>query len=126
MGRKMNKLRQNHEKGYHSAVESDHREPKSHSMMLKRSEWERQKWLEGVQKEFEDFNARGVWRVMKTKDVSTGRRLIGSEWGFKLKQNGVHRNRLVALGHTQTPDVDFTCDFSAVVQDVTLRMALTT
>ena len=37
----------------------------------------------------------------------------------------MHRNRLVALGHTQTPGVDFTDDFSGVVHDVTLRMALT-
>ena len=90
----------------------------------KRPEWERKKWLEGTQKEFKDFNTRGVWRVVKTKDVSMRRRLIGSKWVFKLKRNGVHRSRLVALGHTQTPGMGFTDDFSGVVHDVTLRMAL--
>ena len=112
-------------KGNHGLVESDYREPKSHGMMMKRPEWEREKWLEGTQKEFRDFNARGMWRVVKMNDMSTGRRLIGSKWVFKLKRNGVHWSRLVTLGHTQMSDVDFTDDFSGVVHDVTLRMALT-
>ena len=59
------------------------------------------------------------------KDVPTGRRLIGSKWVFKLKRNGVFRSRLVALGCTQTPGVDFTDNVSGVVHDVTLRMTLT-
>ena len=41
--KKVEKLMKNHEKGHHSAVESDHREPKSHGMMMKRPEWEKQK-----------------------------------------------------------------------------------
>ena len=63
--------------------------------------------------------------MVKTKDTPMGRRLIGSEWVFKLKRNGVCRSRLIALGHTQMPGVDFTDNFSAVVQDVTPRTALT-
>ena len=58
------------------------------------------------------------------KDVPEGRKLIGCKWVYKLKRNGVHRSRLVVLGYTQIPGVDFTDNFSPVVHDVTLRTAL--
>ena len=38
--------------------------------MLKRPEEEKRKWLEGVKKELNDFNKRGVWKVKKIKDIS--------------------------------------------------------
>ena len=58
------------------------------------------------------------------KDVPEGRKLVGCKWVYKLKRNGVYRSRLVALGYTQIPGVDFTDKFSPVVHDVTLRTAL--
>ena len=36
----------------------------------------------------------------------------------------MHQSRLVSLGYTQIPGVDFTDNFSGVVHDVTLRIAL--
>ena len=60
VARKVKKLMQNHEKGHHSAVESDCGEPKSSEMMMKRPQWGKQKWLEGTEKKFNDFNARGM------------------------------------------------------------------
>ena len=47
--------------------------------MLKRPEEEKQKWLEAVQKEFENCENRGVWRRVKMSDVPKGQRLIGSK-----------------------------------------------
>ena len=55
---------------------------------MKRPEEERVKWKEGVQKEFKDFEKRGVWKVMKTRDMPSGRKLIGCKWVYKLKRNG--------------------------------------
>ena len=56
--------------------------------------------------------------------MDKGRRLIGSKWVFKRKRDGRYRSRLVALGYTQIPGVDFTDNFSPVVHDVTLRIVL--
>ena len=77
-----------------------------------------------MQKEFKDFEKRGVWKVMKMRDTPPGRKLIGCKWVYKLKRNGVCRSRLVALGHTQMPGVDCQDNFSGVVHDVTLRIGL--
>ena len=80
---------------------------------------ERKKWREAIRKEFHDMNKRGVWRYIKRRDVPGNRRLIGCKWVFKKKRNGVYRARLVALGYSQIPGVDFTENFSPVVDDVT-------
>ena len=80
---------------FHSPVESDYKEPKNYRSMLKRPQAEKEKWLEGIQKEFNDIKNRLVWRIVKKKDVAKGRRLIGSKWVFKRKRDGQYRSRLV-------------------------------
>ena len=47
-----------------------------------------------------------------------------SKWVFKIKRDGTYRARLVALGYSQVPGVDFTDNFAPVVNDVTIRIAL--
>ena len=44
---------------------------------MTRPEEERSKWQEGMDKEFKDFEKRGVWKVMKIEDTPLGQRLIG-------------------------------------------------
>ena len=44
---------------------------------------------------------------------------------FKIKRNGVYHARLVAKGFSQIPGLDFTDNFSPVVNDVTFRVLLT-
>ena len=85
---------------------------------------ERAKWREAIRKEFHDMNKRRVWRYIRRRDVPNNRRLIGCKWVFKKKRNGVYRARLVALGYSQIPGVDFTENFSPVVDDITFRLAL--
>ena len=41
-----------------------------------------------------------------------------------MKNDGTHRARCVALGYSQIPGVDYTENFSPVVNEVTLREAL--
>ena len=80
--------------------------------MLKRPPEEVKEWMEGVTKEFEDFERRKVWRKVKITDIPRGRKLIGSKWVFKTEKNERKRARLVALGYTQVPGVDYTDNFS--------------
>ena len=56
-------------------------------------------------------------------DVPNDRSLIGCKSVFK--RDGTYRARLVALGYSQVPGVDFTDNFPPVVNDVTFRIALT-
>ena len=51
-------------------------------------------------------------------------RLIGNKWLFKIKRDRTYRARLVALGYSQIPGVDYTDSFAPVAHDVTFRIAL--
>ena len=48
----------------------------------------KKKWLEGVKKEFDDFKKRGVWKIIRMKDMPEGIILIGNKWVFKVKRDG--------------------------------------
>ena len=65
-----------------------------------------------------------VWKNICKTEVPNARRLIGCKWVFKIKSDGTYRARLVALGYSQVPGVDFTDNFTPMVNDVTLRVAL--
>ena len=67
---------------------------------------------------------RGVWRKTDRKKIPSNRRLIGNKWVFKIKRDGTYRARLVALGYSQIPGVDYTDNFAPVAHDVSFRIAL--
>ena len=67
---------------------------------------------------------RKVWNNICKLDVPNDRRLIGCKWVFKIKRDGTYRARLLTLGYSQVPGVDFTDNFAPVVNDVTFRIAL--
>ena len=56
--------------------------------------------------------------------IPEDRRLIGNKWVFKIKRDGTYRARLVALGYSQIPGVDYTDNVTPVAQDVSFRIAL--
>ena len=87
-------------------------------------EFQRNKWREAIRKEFRDMIKRGVWRVMKRRDMPNGRKTIKCKWVFKVKRNGIFRARLVACGYSQIPGVDYTEHFSPVINDITWRIML--
>ena len=66
----------------------------------------------------------GVWRHVKRRDHPQDHRLVGCRWVFTVKRNGVYCARLVAKGFSQIPGVDFTDNFSPVVNDVTFRVVV--
>ena len=85
-------------------------------------EYDRMKWRGAITKEFKDMREKGVWKKVKLSDIPKDRRLIGCRWVHKVKRNGVSRARLVALGYSQVPGLDYTDNFAPVIQDVTFRL----
>ena len=108
-----------------SAVTSGPNEPKTfqeawHSPV----EEERNNWQMAIRKEIKSMIERGVWRKVDRKNIPNNRRLIGNKWVFKIKKDGTYRARLVALGYSQIPGVDYTDNFAPVAHDVSFRIAL--
>ena len=84
----------------------------------------REKWREAIRLEFKKMLDMGVWRHVKRNDHPNDCRLVGCRWVFKVKRNGVYHARLVAKGFSQIPGVDFTDNYSPVVNDVTFRVVV--
>ena len=87
---------------------------------------EREKWRIAIRKEIRSMIERGVWRKTDRKQIPNNRRLIGNKWEFKIERDGSYRARLVALGYSQIPGVDYTDNFAPVAHDVSFRIALST
>ena len=85
---------------------------------------ERNSWRAAIRKEIKSMIDRGVWRKTDRKKIPNNRRLIGNKWVFKIKRDGTYRARLVALGYSQIPGVDYTDNFVPVAHDVSFRIAL--
>ena len=108
-----------------SAVTSEPSEPKTfqeawHSPVKE----ERKNWQNAIRKEIRSMINGGVWRKVDKKNIPSNRRLIGNKCLFKIKRDGTYRARLVALGYSQIPGVDYTDNFAPVAHDVSFRMAL--
>ena len=52
-----------------------------------------------------------IWRKTERKKILNNRRLIGNKWLFKIKRDDTYRARLVALGYSLIPEVDYTDNF---------------
>ena len=105
--------------------ETKYAEPKSFQEAWNHTDpVQREKWREAIRKEFTDMIRRGVWRVMKRRDLPGGRRCVKCKWVWKIKRNGVFRARLVVCGYSQIPGVDYTEHFAPVINDVTWRILL--
>ena len=66
----------------------------------------------------------GVWRHVKRSDCPNDCRLVGCRWVFKVKRNGVYHARLMVIGFSQIPGVEFTDNYSRVVKGVTFRVVV--
>ena len=66
----------------------------------------------------------GVWRHVKRKDCPNDHRLVGCRWVFKVIRNGVYHARLVAKGFSKITGVDFTDNYSPVINDVAFRVVV--
>ena len=66
----------------------------------------------------------GVWRHVNKKDCPQDQRLVGCRWVFKVKHNDVYHARLVAKGFRKIHGIDFTDNYSPVVNDATFRVVV--
>ena len=107
-----------------SAVTSGPTEPKTfqeawHSPV----EEEKQNWQISIRKGIRSMINRGVWRKIDRAMIPENRRLIGNKWVYKIKRDGTYRARLVALGYSQIPGIDYTDNFAPVAHDVRIALA---
>ena len=114
-----------HEIAFVTSTMSDPDEPQS----FQEAWWDpdltaREKWCEAIHLEFKKMMDMGVWRDVKRKDCPNDHRLVGCRWVFKMKRNGVYHARLVAKGSSQIPGMEFTDNYSPVVNDVTFRVVV--
>ena len=58
------------------------------------------------------------------RECPNDHRLVGCRLVFNVKRNGVYHTRLVAKAFSQMPGVDFTDNYSPVVNDVTFRVVV--
>jgi hypothetical protein len=65
-----------------------------------------------------------VCKIMKKEDIPENRRTIKCRWIFKIKQNRISRESLVACVCSQVPGIDFNESFAPVINDVSFRITL--
>ena len=114
-----------HEIAFVTSTMSDTDEPQSFQEVW----WDpdliaREKWREAIHLEFKKMLDMGVWRHVKREDCPYDCRLVECRWVFKVKRNGVYHARLVAKGFSRIPCIDFTDNYSPVVNDVTFRVVV--
>ena len=108
-----------------SVVTSGPTEPKTYQEEWHcQNEKERNNWRTAIWNEMRSMIDREVWRKTERKKITNNRRLIGNKWVFKIKKDGTYRARLVVLGYSQIPGVNYTDNFAPVAHDVTFRIAL--
>jgi Reverse transcriptase (RNA-dependent DNA polymerase) len=71
-----------------------------------------------------DMKKQRVWEIIDKKSIPKERSLIENKWVFKQKKNGIYRARLVALGYSQILGVDFSKNYTPVINDITMRTML--
>ena len=62
------------------------------------------------------------WEVIDKNNYPPGRSPIGNKWIFKEKRDAQFRARLVALGYSQVPRIDYLNNNSLVVDDTSFRI----
>ena len=81
-------------------------------------------WQDAICLELKKMLDMGVWRHVSRKDCTQDHRLVGCRWVSRVKHNGVYHARLVAKGFSQIPGMDFTDNYSPVVNDATFRVVV--
>jgi len=106
-------------------VTGQNNEPKtSQEAWYHKNQKRRKKWRTVIRKEFRDMIKQGVWVNVDRSSIPEGRKLIGSKLVFKEKCDGRFWARLVCLGYSQIPGVDFRDNYAPVGNDVTFRIVM--
>lgn len=81
----------------------------------------RLKWREACDKEMDALDRNSTYKLV---DLPEGRSAIGCQWVFTVKDSGLFKARLVALGNYQKKGVDYLTTFSPVIRYTSLRLVL--
>ena len=104
---------------------SDHDEPQSFQEAWYDPDLvAREKWQDAISLEFKKMLDMHVWRHVNRKDHPQDQRLVGRRWVFNGKCNGVFHARLVAKSFSHIAGMDFTDNYSPVVNDVIFRVVV--
>ena len=76
-------------------------------------------WRKAIKAKISNMEKNKVWNLINNSELPKGRKVIENKWFFKTKGNGTYQARLVALGYNQIPVIDFSENFSPVVNDTT-------
>jgi len=99
--------------------------PKSYSKAWNHPDkFQRDKWRETINMEFEQMSNRGVWEKIKKLDMEPGRRCVKHKWVMDIKQSGRFRARLVACEYSQIPGINLTEVHSPVINDISFCIAM--
>ena len=79
-------------------------------------------WREAADNEIKSLQDLNVYKLVPQSTVPTGQKVIGTEWGFKVKANHTHKARLVAQGSNQVPGQD--CGSTFRLQSVRMVHAI--
>jgi hypothetical protein len=87
---------------------------------------QRELWEEAMQREITSLTSLGVWEIVPRPP---GKKIVRSKWVFVAKKNvdgslNKLRARLVAVGSSQRPGVDYDQSFSPVVRAETVKLIL--
>ena len=82
------------------------------------------KWHEAIGKEFKDRSKQQVWQKMHKNLMLLNCRCIKNKWDFNIKHNGVYHVQFVACGYSQVPGIDFSKNYSPVVNVITCHILL--
>jgi hypothetical protein len=108
-----------------TSVESGYDDPQHFDQAWNHpDEEEKIKWRVAIKKEFGDMKKNNVWEPYSVQNLPPNRVTLGTKWVFKKKSSGVYRARLVALGYSQIPGVDYSANFSPVINETTMRIVL--
>lgn len=78
-------------------------------------------WSGAITEEKNALSKNGAW-ILVDRKMAEGKRIITCMWIFKIKGNGVYKDRLVARGCQQKDVLDIEDKFSPVVDTTNLRM----
>ncbi|UYV76893.1 hypothetical protein LAZ67_14002313 [Cordylochernes scorpioides] len=80
-----------------------------------------EKWKKAIKEEKESLAKNEVWEIVKENEASN-KKILTSNWLFKVKEDGRYKARLVVRGFEQEAGIDYDETFSPVISTVSLRM----
>ena len=82
------------------------------------------RWKVASDNEIASLEKHGVYELVPITSVPNLRIVIGTRWVYKIKADGVYKGRLVVLGWSQVPGIDYGGTFAPVRRLQSIRMVV--